>query len=156
MKATCESHAFHFFFFCLHFVSLSLLIYIYIYIYIYVMYLPVLTYSFTTTLIFLFLQISLFWGYCSIHQLLYNFDFWILKKTLIGTLLEHQFLSTFSPKMEFGSTPANKLYFAVSIAIEQCSNFRQIKDSPNLEKNIFAVSLVYAVHYILIENLLSS
>ena len=88
--------------------------------------------------------------------LLYNFDFWILKKTLIGTLLEHQFLSTFSPKMEFGSTPANELYFAVSIAIEQCSNFRQIKDSPNLEKNIFAVSLVYAVHYILIENLLSS
>lgn len=141
---------FIFFFFCLHFVSLSLLIYIY------VMYLPVLTYSFTTKLIFLFLQISLFWGYCSIHQLLYNFDFWILKKTLIGTLLEHQFLSTFSPKMEFGSTPANELYFAVSIAIEQCSNFRQIKDSPNLEKNIFAVSLVYAVHYILIENLLSS
>lgn len=143
---------FIFFFFCLHFVSLSLLIYIYIY----VMYLSVLTYSFTTKLIFLFLQISLFWGYCSIHQLLYNFDFWILKKTLIGTLLEHQFLSRFSPKMEFGSTPANELYFAVSIAIEQCSNFRQIKDSPNLEKNIFAVSLVYAVHYILIENLLSS
>ena len=128
----------------------------YMYIYIYVMYLPALTYSFTTKLIFLFLQISLFWGYCSIHQLLYNFDFWILKKTLIDTLLEHQFLSRFSPKMEFGSTPANELYFAVSIAIEQCSNFRQIKDSPNLEKNIFAVSLVYAVHYILIENLLSS
>lgn len=134
----------------------TLFLFHFLYIYIYVMYLSVLTYSFTTKLIFLFLQISLFWGYCSIHQLLYNFDFWILKKTLIGTLLEHQFLSRFSPKMEFGSTPANELYFAVSIAIEQCSNFRQIKDSPNLEKNIFAVSLVYAVHYILIENLLSS
>ena len=138
------------------FFSFVYTLFLFHFLYIYVMYLPVLTYSFTTTLIFLFLQISLFWGYCSIHQLLYNFDFWILKKTLIGTLLEHQFLSTFSPKMEFGSTPANELYFAVSIAIEQCSTFRQIKDSPNLEKNIFAVSLVYAVHYILIENLLSS
>ena len=138
------------------FFSFVYTLFLFHFLYIYVMYLPVLTYSFTTKLIFLFLQISLFWGYCSIHQLLYNFDFWILKKTLISTLLEHQFLSTFSPKMEFGSTPANELYFAVSIAIEQCSTFRQIKDSPNLEKNIFAVSLVYAVHYILIENLLSS